>query len=130
MDRGVEATVRPFARLECQRDDLQQLGAGLEGAGLVQAGELRLGAEAGEDRLQPVELVLGCGKLPVRLGRVHEHLDVRAHGSKAPGLHHDVLVTVRGGRLTTRTDGAAAACCAWTRFAAAICDCRVRSCAR
>ena len=126
MDRGVEAAVRLLPRLERERDDLPQLGPGLERARLVQARELRLRAEAGEDRLEPVELVLGGGERVSRRCCVHEELDVGAHRSEPPGLHHDVLVTVRGGRLTTRTEGAAAAASCALR-AVAICDCRLRS---
>ena len=48
--------------LERERDDLPQLGPGLERARLVQARELRLRAEAREDRLEPVELLLGGGQ--------------------------------------------------------------------
>ena len=40
---------------------------------------------------------------------VEEELDLRAHRAKCAALHHDVLVTVSGGRVTTRTEGAAAA---------------------
>ena len=73
-----------------------------------------------------MELALGGGECFVGSGRVDEQLDLRAHRLEAPRLHHDVLVDVTGGRLTTRTGGAcAAASCAW--LAAAICDCRRRS---
>ena len=124
MDSGIETAAGLFPGLERERDDLPQLGPGLQRARLVQARELRLRAEAGEDRLEPVEFLLGGGQRLSRFCCVDQELDVRAHCPEPPGLHHEVLVTVRGGRLTTRTEGAAAAASCALR-AVAICDCRL-----
>ena len=77
----------------------------------VERRELRVGAEAGEEGFQPLELVLGSRAGELALGArvdVEEQLDLGAHrGERAPH-HHDVLVIVSGGRVTTRTEGAAA----------------------
>ena len=74
-----------------------------------------------------MELALGGRECLTRPVTVDEELDVRAHRPEAPRLHHEVLVMVSGGRLTTRTEGAAAIACACACWAAAICDCRLPS---
>ena len=52
--------------------------------------------------LRGVELV--CGVVGV-----DEKLDLGAHGAERAALHHDVLVIVSGGSVTTRTCAAGAA---------------------
>ena len=72
----------------------------------------------------------------VRVLGVDQQLDVGAHRAERAALHHDVLVIVSGGRVTTRTDetagaatydAATAACFAARAFAAAISAFRARS---
>ena len=78
----------------------------------VEPRQLGVVAEARHHLLEPLELRLG----PVERAfcalaglRVEQELDVGAHRLERPPQHHDVLVIVSGGRLTTRTAGAAAA---------------------
>ena len=110
MHGRVEAPACPFSRLDGEARHRDEVLAGVQRAGAVERRELGVGAEAGEQRFQPLELTLGPGEgdlaLGARLG-VQQELDLRAHrGERAP-LHHDVLVIVSGGSVTTRTDGAA-----------------------
>ena len=135
MDGRVEAAARALARGERELDDAAQVGAGRERPVAVQARKLRVLPEAGEEGLEPVELVLGrfeCVRSAVGLD---EELDLGAHRAERAALDHDVLVTVSGGSVTTRTDADAGAALAeydaalWVArvFAAAICDRRTCS---
>lgn len=54
-----------------------------------------------------MELLLCSIERFVSVVRVDEQLDFRPHRPEVPGFQ-EVLVTVRGGRFTTRTDGPAA----------------------
>ena len=80
MHGRVEAAAGALAGLECELDDACEIGAGDRAAVAVEPRELRVGAEPREDRLEPVELVLGCVECarPRSLG-VDEQLDLRAH---------------------------------------------------
>ena len=71
----------------------------------VELRELGVGAEAGEQRLEPVELGRGRFERLAGVVGVDEQLDVRAHRAERPPLHHEVLVIVSGGSITTRTPG-------------------------
>ena len=71
-------------------------------------------SESGRNResscLQPLELPLGPVEGGIALGArfgVQEQFDLGAHGMEGAALHHEVLVIVSGGRVTTRTEGAA-----------------------
>ncbi len=85
--------------------------AGVDGARAVERGELGVGAEARQQGFQPLELLLGCANatsLSALGSDVQQQLDLGAHRVKRAADHHDVLVIVSGGRVTTRTEGAAA----------------------
>ena len=106
----IEPPRRPFSGLDGEARHRDEVLAGVQRAGAVERRELGVGAEAGEQRFQPLELTLGPGEGDLAFGArfgVQQELDLRAHrGERAP-LDHDVLVIVSGGRVTTRTDGAA-----------------------
>ncbi len=108
VDGRIEPTAGELARGEREAGQGDELRAGVCRAGLVEPAQLRLGQEARQDRLQPVELGLGRVERAGGVCGVDEQLDVGAHRPEGAPLHHDVLVTVSGGRLTTRTAGAAA----------------------
>ena len=106
--RRVEAAAGALARGERELDDTAEVGAGREGAGAVEARQLGVVPEAGEQRLQPVELALCSLECTRGAVGVDEELDLGAHRAERAALDHDVLVTVSGGRFTTRADGDAA----------------------
>src|SRR5205085_83666 len=123
MDGRVKAPGRLVARGECQLCQTQEVGASVESTRTIQARELGVRTEARQNRLEPVEFSF-CGREGIGcILRIHEELDLRAHGMERAALHHDVLVMVSGGSDTTRTDGAAAAA-SWACWVAEIFACR------
>jgi hypothetical protein len=128
VDGGVEAAAGAVAGGERQPGHAPEVGTRRERAELGQPRQLGVGPEAGEQRLEPVELRLGGVESRVGVGarRVDEQLHLGAHGGERPADDHDDLVIVSGGSVTTRTDGAWAGACR----AAAICERRTFSSAR
>ena len=107
MDGRVEAASGPFAGLERERGDLEQLLADLERARRVEARKLAGLVEPGEDLLEAAELVLHPGEgLVLGDAALYQAFHVCAHGFERVGLHQEVLVFATGGRLTICTDGA------------------------
>ena len=109
VDGRVEQASGSLACLDGEPGDLDELGAGVEPAGAVERRELGVRAEARQQGFQPLELVLGLGEGLAALGArrcVQQELDLRSHCLERVLLHHDVLVIVSGGSVTTRTGGA------------------------
>ena len=110
VDRRVEPSFGPRPRVEREVDHGEQVVAGLEASCAVERRKLGFGTKAREQRLDPLELALGGFER--RLGRGpgfggEEEGDIGAHRAEAAALDHEVLVIVTGGRVTTRTEGAA-----------------------
>ena len=99
VDGGVESTFGRRSPCEREADDLEQVGACLEGALLVEPRELRAGIKSGQQPLEPVEL--GFRGVELRRGAVglDDQLDLGAHRLEAPP-RHDELVAVAAGWLT------------------------------
>ncbi len=77
---------RPPVRVscgECDLDDLQEIRAGLERACLVEPGELGVGPEAGEKRLEAVKLGFGSHERSGSFVGLDEQLDLGSHRAKA-----------------------------------------------
>ena len=106
MDSGVESAGRQFARAQCEPRHLKEIRGRVDRAVAVQRCELGILAEAREHRLQSVELRFCFAEQIVGVARGDEELDVRAHPPEGALLHQEVLVTVSGGSVTMRTDGA------------------------
>jgi hypothetical protein len=108
--RRIEAAAGRLAGGERELDDLYEIVARAgDPAVPVEAGQLGVGAEPRHDLLESLELRCRGGEraLGALAGlRVEQELDIGAHGLERMPQHHDVLVTVSGGRLTTRTAGA------------------------
>ncbi len=110
MHRRIEAAAGTLARLDRKPRHGDEVLPRVQHARAVERRELGVGAEARQQLLEPLELPLGPGEgnlaLGARLG-VQEELHLSTHRGEEPPLHHEVLVIVSGGRVTTRTDGAA-----------------------
>ncbi len=104
VDGRIETAAGPVAGGECELDDAQQVRTCLDRPVAVQLRQLGVVAKAREQRLEPVELRLGCVHRVHCVVGVDEQLHLGAHGMEGATLHHDVLVTVSGGSVTTRTD--------------------------
>ena len=107
VDGRVEAAGGADPRSDSELDDPAEIGPRVQRTATVELTELGALAETREDLLEAVELGLGTVELGRRARGIDEQLDLGPHRSKGPVLDHDVLVIVNGGRLTTRTDGAA-----------------------
>ena len=125
MHGRVEATARLGARLEREPDDADEVGSRFQHARRVQSRELGVRAEAREERLEPVELVLRGLERAFAGGSVEEQFDLGPHRGEAV-LDHDDLVAVTGASGASLTTGertaaaAAAAACAFCRVTSAI----------
>ena len=97
MNVGVEAARGALVRLERELDDAQQVRPGREATLGVEPRELRVRPEAGEERLEAVELRLCGGERGRRLVCLDEQLDRRAHGAKA-------VTAERGGKRVHHRD--------------------------
>jgi len=106
---GVEAAARTFACLEREPDDADEIRPGLDPAVAVQPRELRVVAEARQERFEPVELELRSVERAVCAVRIDEELDLRAHRVERAPVDHEVLVIVNGGSVTILTGAGAAA---------------------
>ena len=113
MDGRVEAAGGALAGGHGELGELEQFGPDAQLAGTVQPGELRVGLEAREQRLQPPELVLRLEERRVVAVCFEQELDLGAHGPEVVAEHQEVRVVVSGGSVTTRTAGAAGL--AWRR---------------
>jgi len=110
VDGGVEAPAGLLAGGERTLGHPEEVGAGDERAVPVQARELGVRAEAREQGLEPPELGLGRQEGGGRRGpgvRVEQAVDGRPHGLEDVALHHELLVAVIGGSVTTWTAGVA-----------------------
>ena len=109
MDGGVEEAAGLPASGERQFHYPDEVGAsGLEPTCTIERGEFRVVPEARHDLLEALHLDLGSVERALRAFArrcVEQELDVCSHRSQRPPQHHDVRVTVSGGRLTTRTAG-------------------------
>ena len=112
MDGWVESSAGCLAGIERELDDPNEIPARVvDDSVAVEPRELGIVAEARHHLLEPLELFLGPVERAVCALAglcVEQQLHVRAHRPEGSPKHHDVRVTVSGGRLTTRTLGAAA----------------------
>jgi hypothetical protein len=103
--RRVETPATPGTRFDRELDYLEQLGPDASLTRLVELLQLGVGAKARQDGLEPPELRLDlCEQREVL--RLEQELDLGPHRGKGVACH-EVRVVVRGGRVTTRTEGAA-----------------------
>ena len=104
--RRVEAPSRALACGQRDLHELEQLGPCLHAAVAVEARQLRVGAEAREQQLQPEHLALGGDEGEADgwgFGSVDEQLAGRPDCLEAMSDHHDDRVIVSGGSVTMRT---------------------------